>query len=58
MIDSKILDQALEEIAREKLHAELREWLIMSPKVVGDIYSRYNELARKKEEKKWWKRLF
>ena len=57
MIDPKILDKALEEIARERLHAELREWMIMSPKVVSDIYQRYNDLARKKEEK-WWKRFF
>lgn len=46
MFDPKLLDQAIKEIAEERLKAEIREWFVMTaPPHFHEVFARYNDLV-------------
>jgi len=50
MIVPELLEQALQEVAQERLKAEIREWVIFTaPPEVQKIYKRYLELLDENE---------
>ena len=50
-IDGQLLEKAINEIALEQIHAEIREWIMTSPLTINRIYGRYLELAAQQDEK-------
>jgi hypothetical protein len=49
MDEESALRQALQNVAMKNLMAELREAIVIGPKILGDIYSEYLKLIETKE---------
>ena len=53
MIDDDVgatLEQAIKNVAMNNLLAELREAVVVGPKVLGDIYKEFERLQKEKED--------
>ena len=51
MFDPRLLDQAIKEIAEERLKAEIHEWFVMTaPPHFHEVYSRYKSLAEQENK--------
>jgi hypothetical protein len=54
-IDTKALQEAINEVRDEKFAAEMREWLVYgAPKDVVEIWKRYTEKAEERDNKTRW----
>lgn len=55
-IDTKALEEAINEVRDEKFAAEMREWLVYgAPKDVVEIWKRYVEKAQERNDQTRWK---
>ena len=50
-IDAEALELAIENLAKKKLMAELREAIVYGPPVLGDLLAEYQRLVKEKNER-------
>lgn len=50
MDEEQALRKAMQNVAMRNLMNELREAIVMGPKILGDIYSEYMKLTEEKEK--------
>jgi hypothetical protein len=49
-VNEEALKQAMENVARARFQAELREAIIYGPKILGDLLGEYEKLTGEKHE--------